>query len=116
MAGSASDGTVWMFNLPLKRCLQEHPTSVPTDTPTLVPTDTPTLVPTDPRPDEVEFAECMKFLEGYTQSWQSKTAENECKIISSDKTVQKACKKVVKDVLKKGKDKLDSCKVYGWCS
>merc|ERR1712130_619058 len=45
----------------------------------------------------------------------SKAAEKQCKIISSDKDVQKACKKVVKDVLKKGKDKLDSCKIYGWC-
>ena len=41
----------------------------------------------------------------------SKSVEKECKIISSDKLVQKACKKVVKDVLKKGKDKLDSCQI-----
>jgi len=40
-----------------------------------------------------------------------KAAEKECKVISSDKDVQKACKKVVKDVLKKNKDPLAMCKL-----
>ena len=34
--------------------------------------------------------------------------------LCSEKDVQKACKKVVKDVLKKGLDELETCKAYLW--
>ena len=62
-----------------------------------------------------ECAECMDFLSKYGDADDSKAAEKQCKVISSVKDVQKACKKTVKDVLKKGKDRLASCKTYGWC-
>merc|ERR1719261_1970390 len=64
---------------------------------------------------EAQCTECMGFLAKYDGADDSKAAEKECKVISSDKDVQKACKKVVKDVLKKGKDELAMCKLYDWC-
>merc|ERR1719261_2015438 len=64
---------------------------------------------------EAQCTECMGFLSNYEGADDSKAAEKECKVISSDKDVQKACKKVVKDVLKKGKDELAMCKLYDWC-
>ena len=91
------------------------PTSNPTSNPTNSPTEHPTLVPTDPKPDEKQCAVCMNFLSKYEDADDSKYAEKECKIMSCDKVVQKACKKVVKDVLKKRKDEVSTCKVYGWC-
>jgi len=87
--------------------------SEPTGNPTSSPTNSPTLAPTDPLPDD-ECGECTGFLSNY-KPWQSKAAEKECKKVSSDKDVQKACKKVVKDVLKKGKNAEDTCKAYDWC-
>ena len=92
-----------------------NPTNSPTEHPTGRPTDHPTLVPTDPKPDEDECGECVNFLANYNDADDSKAAEKECKVMSNDKVVQKACKKVVKDVLKKGKATLDTCKTYGWC-
>merc|ERR1719261_2054519 len=64
---------------------------------------------------EAQCTECMGFLAKYDGADDSKAAEKACKVISSDKDVQKACKKVVKDVLKKNKDPLAMCKLYDWC-
>ena len=91
-----------------------NPTKRPTENPTLVPTNTPTLSPTDPLPDEEECADCTGFLSDY-KPWQSKAAEKECKNIFNNKDMQKVCKKVVKDVLKKNQDPVETCKDYGWC-
>ena len=91
------------------------PTTGPTSNPTNSPTDQPTAFLTFTKPVGEECADCMGFLSKYDDADDSKTAEKECKITSTDKQVQKACKKVVKDVLKNGQDRIDTCKAYDWC-
>ena len=68
------------------------------------------------QPREEDCSECMDFLSKYDDADDSKAAEKECKINSSDKVVQKACKKVVKDVLKNGLIPRKRCEIRKWCS
>jgi len=57
----------------------------------------------------------MGFLANYSDEDDSKAAGKQCKVVSGDKVPQKACKKLVKDVLKKGLDELETSKAYDWC-
>merc|ERR1711934_1194319 len=68
----------------------------------------PTANPTN------QCADCTGFLSNY-KPWQFWTATKGCNKISNKKKVQKTCKKVVEDVLKKDKNPVDACKDHGWC-
>merc|ERR1712010_289913 len=80
----------------------------PTPAPTIVQEAPPTANPTN------QCADCTGFLSNY-QLWQFWTATKGCNKISNKKKVQKTCKKVVEDVLKKEKNPVDACKDHGWC-